>query len=273
MNLLQGLNLPGLNKNDETQKPLENDGTSLTLTTDEIDLGAMKAEAVNRMVGDLGELDCQLCRNKGYIAVKNGDGIVTHECACVAKRRVLKRIRQSGMGDMLAMFTFENYATPKQWQKDVKNMAIEYITDGFGKWFIIVGESGTGKTHLCTAMCSELIEAGKHVRYMLWRQEAPRLKALVYDRTKYEQEMRNYMRADVLYIDDFFKGAVTDADLNLAFELLNARYNAPRTQTIISSEKSIEELLDIDEAIGSRIYERSKGFSFRAPNENWRLVK
>lgn len=245
----------------------------MTSTEAEVDLGAMKAEAVNRMTGQLGELDCQICRNKGYIAIKNGNGIVTRECACVAKRRVLKRIRQSGMGDMLNMFTFDTYETPKPWHKDVKRKAVEYITDGFGKWFLIVGASGTGKTHICTAMCSELIEAGKRVRYMLWRQEAPRLKAMVYDRATYEQEMHGYARADVLYIDDFFKGSVTDADINLAFELLNARYNAPRTQTIISSEKTVEELLDIDEAIGSRVYERSKGFNVLAPAENWRLQK
>lgn len=55
----------------------------------------------------------------------------------------------------------------------------------------------------------------------------------------------------VFYIDDFIKETVTDADINIAFELLNARYNDHEKLTIISTEKSI------DEALGSRIYERS----------------
>ena len=74
----------------------------------------------------------------------------------------------------------------------------------------------------------------------------------------------------MLYIDDFFKGSVSDADINLAFELLNDRYNSKR-MTILSSERSVEDILELDEAIGSRIYERSKGFYARLPAKNWRL--
>jgi DNA replication protein DnaC len=43
--------------------------------------------------------------------------------------------------------------------------------------------------------------------------------------------------------------------------------------TIISSERSMEDLLQIDEAVGSRIYQRSKDFllSIQGENKNWRL--
>ena len=64
----------------------------------------------------------------------------------------------------------------------------------------------------------------------------------------------------------------TDADVKLAFELLNARYNDTAKLTLISTEWSLEGLLDIDEALGSRIYERAKkhwlNFNGR---QNWRL--
>ena len=86
----------------------------------------------------------------------------------------------------------------------------------------------------------------------------------------------------VLYIDDFFKPSrdesgqkrpPTAGDINIAFDILNYRYvnNLP---TIISTERTIDELLDIDEAIGSRIYQRTKGycFSFRENrSRNYRL--
>ena len=148
---------------------------------------------------------------------------------------------------------------------------MNYLVRGDGKWFIISGNSGTGKTHLCTAICGELIKAGKEVRYMLWRDEAPRLKALVNDRFEYDRLISEIKRADVLYIDDFWKGAVTQADINLSFEILNARYNSKQKVTLISSERTIEQILSVDEAIGSRIYERSKGFYIKTPDENWRL--
>lgn len=52
---------------------------------------------------------------------------------------------------------------------------------------------------------------------------------------------------------------------------MNARYNDSRLRTVISSEIGIEDVLDIDEAIGSRIKERSEGYLLASPQENWRL--
>ena len=77
----------------------------------------------------------------------------------------------------------------------------------------------------------------------------------------------------VLYIDDFLKckGEPSTGDLNLAFELINGRYNNEKLRTIISTERSIENVLDFDEALGSRIYEKSKGYCLSAPHENWRM--
>ena len=79
----------------------------------------------------------------------------------------------------------------------------------------------------------------------------------------------------VLYIDDLFKGAETptQGDLNIAFELLNHRYNNDSLYTIISTEKLLDDLIRIDEAIGSRIAERSKGHRIQLkpdPSRNWR---
>ena len=81
----------------------------------------------------------------------------------------------------------------------------------------------------------------------------------------------------MLYIDDFLKcgknEVPTKADTDVALEILMARYNQPDKLTVISTERSISELLELDEALGSRIYERSKGFCLRntGTDKNWRL--
>ena len=118
-----------------------------------------------------------------------------------------------------------------------------------------------------------MIMQGNSLKYMLWRDESVELKALVNYQEDYNERMQRLKTVKVLYIDDFFKSKnVTDADINLAFELLNYRYNDSKLRTIISSEKSIEDILSYDEAVGSRIYERCKnGFYIDAPDENWRL--
>ena len=234
------------------------------------DLLAAKIEAYNGTGGSLDGVDCAVCRNKGYVADARDGAIVMRECACMAKRRSLRRMRKSGLLGLLNCYTFDAFRTPEPWQKQARERAIDFAANGWGRWFVITGTPGTGKTHLCTAIAGAMLEAGREVRYMLWRTEAPRLKAIVNDREEYEREINQLKEAEVLYIDDFFKGSVSDADINLAFELLGDRYNKKSGSTMLSSEKTVEELLDIDEAIGSRIYEMSKGYCLKMPKKNWK---
>lgn len=199
--------------------------------------------------------------------------ISVSECECAVKRRNALRIKRSGLADVMSRYTFEAYKTPDKQTAAIKAAALRYVAESRGEWFVIVGRPGSGKTHICTAIVGKLIEGGKNCKYMLWRDEVRELKALVNDNPAYRERMNLLKNVDVLYIDDFLKGrAVSDGDLNVAFELLNARYNA-RKRTIISGERTIGAIMDIDEAIGSRIYERSKnGYCFETSPENRRLT-
>lgn len=58
-------------------------------------------------------------------------------------------------------------------------------------------------------------------------------------------------------VDDLFKGSVNKSDVNIVFEIVNFRY-FNNLFMIVSFEKGVDELLDIDEAIGSRLIEMSK---------------
>lgn len=218
---------------------------------------------------DLGGVDCPICQNRGYLMYKKDGYDYTKECECMAKRRSLRRIRKSGMSDMLSRYTFEAYETPDATRTCIKMVAERFCKADSG-WFYISGRSGSGKTHICTAICSRFIEQGKEVYYMKWRDESRSLKALV-NTDEIEKPLEKLKRVPVLYIDDFFKGGHSEADERIAFEILNSRYNDTKLRTVISSELMIEDLLDIDEALGGRIKERSKGYLMAAPCENWRL--
>ena len=66
----------------------------------------------------------------------------------------------------------------------------------------------------------------------------------------------------------------TSADIMIAFEILNYRYMNQDLITIISTEKSVDEILEIDEAIGSRLYQRSKKYCIKLPSDkskNYRM--
>jgi DNA replication protein DnaC len=85
----------------------------------------------------------------------------------------------------------------------------------------------------------------------------------------------------VLYIDDMLKQkyterpTFTEADIKVAFMILNGRYlmNKP---TIISSEWDlIDQLMEADEGVFSRVYERCKKHIVsidRNPENNYRLA-
>lgn len=236
-----------------------------------------RANLANAVAGNLPGPDCQICKNRGYISEVRGNYVVSVECECMATRRSLRRIEKSGLGDLMKRYTFDNFKASEPWQAVMKSQAMNFLEHGRGKWFAVMGSVGAGKTHICTALCGELLKQNHEVRYMLWRNESVRLKAAVNDSEAYEKLLDPLKNVPVLYIDDLFKTKkgeeITKGDVNLAFELLNYRYCDRKLTTVISSEKTIEEIIEIDEATGSRIYERCKGFYLKLVGQkNRRLL-
>jgi DNA replication protein DnaC len=245
------------------------------LTFDE--LQQQECDQYNAVPGKLTGFDCSECNNRGNNAVVIDGYVMLKECRCMPRRRSLERIERSGLSKQLEKCSFDKYQATEPWQKHIKDRATAFVKDCIGNWFFIGGQVGSGKSHICTAIVGELLKQGHEAKYMLWRDEIVPLKAKVMDED-YAFEMRKYKKVKVLYIDDFFKtesGKLpTTAEINIAFEILNFRYNNPDLITIISSEKGMSELLDIDEATGSRIFERSKDYSIsiaRDKNKNYRL--
>ena len=83
---------------------------------------------------DLGGVDCPICQNRGYLMYKKDGYDYTRECECMAKRRSLRRIRKSGMSDMLSRYTFEAYETPDATRTCIKMVAERFCKADSG-WF------------------------------------------------------------------------------------------------------------------------------------------
>lgn len=222
---------------------------------------------------DLGGVDCSRCGNTGQL-IERGPALLelhVYECPCMRQRRSLRSLRKAGMEDMARRYTLDNYKATTPHREKIKAAAERFTREKTG-WFFIAGQTGSGKTHICTAICTALMEEhGGEIYFMPWRDESTALKAGITDREWYEPRIKKLQTVPVLYIDDFLKGSSNEADLRLAFQILNARYNDTALRTIISSEITLEGITGLDEAIGGRIYERSRGFAVMAPPENWRL--
>lgn len=192
-------------------------------------------------------------------------------CKCQEVKAARKRIASSGLALQMEHCTFASYEAREPWQQSMLTAAqkyAEHIAAGGRSWLYMGGQVGCGKTHLCTAVCGSLLDAGKSVRYIRWPEEVRRIKAATNDYEKLDEWLEPLKDAQVLYIDDFAKSQhsqnegpkLTDADVRLAFEIFDARYG-DRLPTIISSEWPLMSLMDIDQAAFSRVYQMARDYT------------
>lgn len=250
-------------------------------------MARVRVDSFNATTGSLDQEDgyqCDACRNKGqvqFIREENGAPVeYARPCKCWKTRSTIRRMMASGLGNVIREKTFDKFQATESWQQAIKSAAVSYAKEPSG-WFVMGGQPGSGKSHLGAAICRHFLLAGREVVYMSWLDDAANLKSRKKDE-EYSELIGRYKEAEVLYIDDLFKTEERDgvkqpptgADIRLAFEIVNYRYNNPALLTIVSSEYYAAQLLDIDEAVGSRIVEMAGANSFniaRSRDRNYRL--
>ena len=224
------------------------------------------------------EPKCLICLDDGFIwGEDDGGNRAVKKCVCRIAKESENRIRYSRLAHVLDNWTLANFATGNEWQTRMKDTATRYIKaieDGQKPWLFAGGAVGSGKSHICTAICGELLKMHA-VRYFQWQTDARRLKGFATDPETYDEQLNRYLNVEILYIDDLLKSRnqgvlnPTDADIKVAFELLNGRYAANKP-VIITSEWLMDELMGADEGTFSRVFEKTKGFRVEVKREQGR---
>lgn len=209
-----------------------------------------------------GIYECEKCNNHGYtLLVEEGGTPIFKKCSCYQIRRSRKRMKEMGLLNYLdENNSFDKFIAKADWQKRVKQKAIEFVDDYQNKMFYIGGQVGSGKTILCaTIMGNILKDENLHdYEYMIWSDV---LRTLTFD-DKEKKEMNYYKNCEILFIDDFMRNPsrnnlqINSWEREIAMELINYRYLNKMT-TIISSELYYQEIEQLDDAIASRIYENA----------------
>ena len=223
-------------------------------------------------------IDCPCCRNKGSVAVLDEDGsrMLIRPCSCRSRRTTALRLKDCGMLDRARQYSFERFRTDTPLQTRMKELALAWVEEAPGPWLAFCGQSGAGKTHLCTAAFVRAVaRRGLAGEYLLWGPGLRTVKSDLLDSGA--ALLERYKQAPLLYVDDLFKGRtdlpLSDTDLRLAFELLDYRY-ANGLPTILSTERSFPELVQLDEAIAGRLRERCGPYLINVapgPEKNYRF--
>lgn len=210
--------------------------------------------------------ECEKCKDNGFVPVIEDGELVAVECGCRKRRIARLRLENSGIPEGMLKIGFREFdCSHSGVLENALKKAMLYYQDfqlaekTRHNSLLLYGQSGAGKTHLGMSVCNNLLNNFEvSVVYMAYRNAITRIKQVIMDREDYYRAIGPYCNARLLYIDDLLKGKTTDADLNILYEIINYRYinNGP---IVVSTEKTPEQLLDLDEAIGGRIMEMCRG--------------
>lgn len=222
-------------------------------------LAQMRCDVYNDSEGKNPEFGCEKCKHRGYFMKLDADGFdVRVECECMRVARAAEIAEKSGMGALLSSKNFENYKTDDDWQKRALEDAKRYASKDTNTSLLVSGQNGSGKTHLCTAICAELIRRGYTCRYISWTNFLKSFTAARFKEEVYTRMLQDLREPQVLYIDDFLKTANKEKpsaqELRDAYEAINQRYYGGK-RTIITCEWMSDELYALDSALGGRINE------------------
>lgn len=216
--------------------------------------------------------ECEICKDEEWILIQefNDSHMVINEfarkCECVAGKRVKRLMTSSKITEEFQRKGFGNFE-----QNGRPEIVFQAFQTAFGyvmnfdelkklrqNSIALLGRPGCGKTHLLMAVANNLLAKGVEVVYFPWVEGFNEIKDNL---DKMEERLDKLRRCEVLYIDDMFKGRrePTEFQLEQLFGIINYRYleNKP---ILISSEKNIGQMCEIDEGIGSRINEMCRDY-------------
>ena len=207
---------------------------------------------------------CAICSDTGFV-----DGV--RMCSCFRERLVTLNIASSGMGKLIERQSFDNFdldwykKDPAVYEKmctnlrEAKSYAENFSKNGGN--LLIIGNTGTGKTHITTSIAKVVISKGHSVIYdsaenIVSDFEEDKFKSGYVQK---ESVSDKYLECDLLIIDDLGTEFQSQFSLVCIYNLLNTRQNKGLS-TIISTNLDNKKLA---ERYDGRIYTRIAGNDYK----------
>lgn len=215
--------------------------------------------------------ECDKCRDAGMIIERTEDeeGNIydsARQCSCIRREIQEKRWSRAGLNPNTTNMTLDNFKIVNADSKALKETAIKYINEfqdiknTRANSVSMLGQVGSGKSHITVAIGLELMKKDVEVIYFQYATEIQAIKRNRFDEEYHEKQLSKFKNCELLLIDDLFKKSSSDDDIRIMFDIINYRY-VNMLPIIVSSELDLGQLNNIDEAVGSRIYEMTSRFS------------
>ena len=175
-----------------------------------------------------------------------------------AAQEKIERYQKSGVPERYFKESLDTYKITNEMQATAAKAATNFlhaVKCGEFKSFIIIGNAGTGKTHLACGIIREV--GGKYRTAPEIVEEMRRAKSFTAAET--EADIIDYYgRLKLLVIDEIGRGISATDEKYMIYQLVNARYNTRKPTVLISNLGKSDFLQYIGVAAADRLVESAE---------------
>lgn len=184
--------------------------------------------------------------------------LAAHCPVCFKQRTAARLLTESNITPRFAECDFDNYVVTHGAKQEKVLNSCRSFADGFeknhksGSCLLLCGNPGTGKNHLATAICKQVMKSG----YSVLRVKASQFLDMFWAKGFDEREkwLSELAKVDLLFFDEIGRSSETKNSQDAFFRLIDARYEAV-LPTIIATNLNREELIEV---LGEAAYDRMR---------------
>jgi hypothetical protein len=178
----------------------------------------------------------------------------------------LERRHRQGLQKRLQQATFEEDKTPENYDLTIYGSNVQYLIKDLQKGeylkehhhILIMGQTGTGKSHLSQSLGHLACRQGKKVKFIRAKKlfEDVEAQRLLHPNKVAIERIQPYLQPEVLILDDFGLNALTPKQAEDFYELIAEKHQ--KSSFIITSNRPVEAWVELfpDPVMGNAALDR-----------------